>query len=942
MDEEYQPGQIEPKWQDAWAEAGVFESDADSSKPKFYCLEMYPYPSGAMHMGHVRNYSIGDAIARYRRARGFNVIYPIGFDSFGMPAENAAIAEGGHPREITERNMAKITAQIKRIGFSYDWRRLLMSHDPDYYRWNQWFFLKFFEKGLAYRALAPVNWCDDCNTVLANEQARGGRCWRCSSLVSVKEMVQWFLRITDYSDELLDGLEQVDYPENVRLLQQDWLGRSEGALIRFPVVDSAEVIETFTTRPDTIFGVTFVTIAPENPLAERLVAGTEHEDAWRELRAEVLGMSDMERGMLRDKKGVFLGKHATNPLSGEKVPIYAGNFVIATYGTGSVMAVPGHDQRDYDFAEEYGIPIRQVLLEHDGDALADELDRAFEGYGPMVNSSRDGFDGLAGTDAINAVIAMLEKEGVGHGTVEWKLRDWGISRQRYWGTPIPIIHCDECGEVPVPETDLPVELPDDVDFTGEGNPLETSATFLDVDCPTCGAAARRETDTMDTFVDSSWYFMRYMDASNSDACFDPDMADYWMNVDFYCGGIEHAQMHLIYARFWTKALRDLGLHSHDEPFQRLLCQGMVNAPTPFCEACKTTLHVEHRESGVCPHCGGPLGERSAKMSKSEGNTINPTPMVDKYGADTVRLFMLFAANPTAGMEWSDAAVVSNFRQLNTIWSLPAQVAGWDDVASPVDNWLAARFRQRQREWVAAMEDVELRVAVRISHYEFHTDLQWYRRRGGGNKELVTGMLRELAPMLHPATPHIAEELWEETGGEGLLAAHLIGEMGAEQEGDASELAAEQYLRSLLEQARKMRGLAARHLEGEPSEVIIQCAESWKGELCRMGMDLQEEDFEMKSALKVIMTREFAHDAEVRKQIPGVWKRVRKQLFKWSPDEKGILRAEVDEVATITAATDFLASELGVDSVQVWTAGEGDDVGDKARFAFPLEPGIAYQ
>ena len=632
MDEEYRPTEIEPKWQQAWADSGVFESDVDEARPKFYCLEMYPYPSGAMHMGHVRNYSIGDMVARYKRAQGFNVIYPMGFDSFGMPAENAAIAEGGHPRDITERNMAKITAQIKRIGFSYDWRRLLMSHDPGYYRWNQWFFLKFLEKGLAYRALAPVNWCDDCNTVLANEQSRGGRCWRCSSLVTVKDMVQWFLKITDYSDELLDGLERVDYPENVRLLQQDWLGRSEGALIRFPVVDSDEVIETFTTRPDTIFGVTFVTIAPENPLAERLVAGTEHEDAWRELRAGVLGMSDMERGMLRDKKGVFLGKYATNPLNGEKIPIYAGNFVIATYGTGSVMAVPGHDQRDYDFAEEYDIPIRQVLVENDGDVLADKLTCAFEGYGPMVNSSRDGFDGLAGKDAIRAVIGELEKEGAGQGTVEWKLRDWGISRQRYWGTPIPIIHCDKCGEVPVPEADLPVQLPDDVDFTGEGNPLETSPTFSNADCPSCGAPARRETDTMDTFVDSSWYFIRYADPSNSGFCFDADKADYWMNVDFYCGGIEHAQMHLIYARFWTKAIRDLGLHSYDEPFQKLLCQGMVNAPTPFCEACNTTLHVEYREAGVCPHCSGPLTERSAKMSKSEGNTVNPTPMIEKYGA----------------------------------------------------------------------------------------------------------------------------------------------------------------------------------------------------------------------------------------------------------------------------------------------------------------------
>ena len=511
-------------------------------------------------MGHVRNYSIGDAVARYKRMMGFEVLYPMGFDSFGMPAENAAIKEGGHPHDITEKNMASITKQIKRMGFSYDWNRMVKSHDPNYYKWNQWFFTKFYENGLAFQEFAPVNWCNLCNTVLANEQVKAGRCWRCNGPVIQKEMSQWFLDIPKYAQELVDGLEQIQFPENVAAMQRDWLGRSEGAEITFEIEDSDDTITVFTTRPDTLFGVTFVTLAPEHELAKKLVSGTEYEADWQALHDEVSVMAEFDRiKNMNKKKGVPLGKNAIHPLTGEKIPIWSGNFVIASYGTGAVMAVPAHDERDFDFAKKFSIPIRRALVMSENGDASQELAKAETEYGWMVNTGRDDFDGLYGNVAITAVIDELIRVNRGKRKLNWKIRPWLISRQRYWGTPIPIIHCDDCGTVPVPEKDLPVELPRDIVF-GKGNPLETSSEFMQVKCPTCAKDARRETDTMDTFVDSSWYFLRFTDATNNEQCFSRDSANHWMNVDFYCGGIEHAQMHLIYARFWTKALRDLGLH----------------------------------------------------------------------------------------------------------------------------------------------------------------------------------------------------------------------------------------------------------------------------------------------------------------------------------------------------------------------------------------------
>ena len=752
-------------------------------------------------------------------------------------------------------------------------------------------------------------------------------------------MDQWFLRITDYAQELLDSLEDISFPDHVKALQRDWLGRSEGALIKFAVDgDEGLVIETFTTRPDTIFGVTFVTLAPENPLCEILVSGQENESEWQKLRKEVSMLSDMDRGMVKEKKGVFLGRYAVNPLNGEKIPIFAGNFVIASYGTGSVMAVPAHDQRDYEFAIEHQLPIRKVLVESNQDD-GEDIKQAFEGYGEMINSTRDGFDGLSGDEAKRAVINTLENEKSGNGMVQWKLRDWLISRQRYWGTPIPIIHCGECGLVPVPEEDLPVLLPDDVTFSWEGNPIESSTTFSNVECPKCGNDARRETDTMDTFVDSSWYFMRYTDALNLDECFSEEAAKYWMNVDFYCGGIEHAQMHLIYARFWTKALRDLGLQNVAEPFDELLCQGMVNAPAPYCKSCNVTHNTSERGK-ACPHCKGELSERSAKMSKSLGNTVSPVSMVDKFGADTVRLFILFAAQPTAGMDWSDTAVEACNRQMKAIWNLSRGLLSWTDDCSDVDEWLMAQFKARKREWITAMEDVDLRAAVMISHYDIYSDLIWYQRRGGKNGGLARSLLLDWSEILHPATPHMAEELWSIAGGDGFVAEHIM-EIKNENVDDRNILERELFVHSIIDQARQMKELAERHLDGGATSVTIQCSESWKGELVRTGIELLESDFPMKKAMGEIMSRPFAQDEELRGIIPGAWKRIMKQLYRWSPSERNVLKANLNEVEILRDVIDFIGDELGVNEVNIYLAGDGEDIGGKAKFAFPSEPGIAY-
>ena len=928
-------------WQKKWDDAGLFHADIHGDRPKFYCLEMYPYPSGKMHMGHVRNYSIGDAVARFKRLMGFDVLYPMGFDSFGMPAENAAISEGGHPHDITERNMASITAQIKRMGFSYDWRRTLKSHDPRYYKWNQWFFTKFMESGLATREFAPVNWCTSCTTVLANEQVKAGRCWRCNGPVTQKEMSQWFLNLPLYGQELQDGLETINFPENVKSLQQDWIGRSEGANILFGIVDSDEDIEVFTTRPDTLFGATFVTLAPEHPLAESLVSGTEHEEAWRALHDEVAVTSEFDRiKNMNKKKGVFSGRYAVHPLTGEKVPIWFGNFVIATYGTGAVMAVPAHDERDFDFAQQYDIPIHRVLvMTENGDAAA-PVKKAEVELGWMVNSPMEGFDGLYGSEAKTAVCQALEAKGRGHQTINWKIRPWLVSRQRYWGTPIPAIHCKSCGVVPVPEEDLPVELPRDVVF-GQGNPLETSESFLNVSCPTCGDEARRETDTMDTFMDSSWYFLRYTDALNDDQPFAKQVADHWMQVDFYCGGIEHAQMHLIYARFMTKALRDLGLTTVDEPFNELLCQGMVNKSAPFCSSCGVTLSTSY-EGSPCPHCDGELGSRSAKMSKSLGNTVSPEDMIQRYGADTVRLFILFAANPTAGMDWSDAALDANHRVMLQMQAMPQQLMDWSKGPTVMDEWFDARFTQRLHEFGTAMETYDLRRAVELSHYDVIKDINWYVRRGGGNPAVAERWLPLWAQMVSVSTPHLAEEWWASfPATSGLVAGSRLTLPEPLSESQQLTLSGEQYIRDILDQARKVRIVAERHLGGPATKATFVVTPAWKREMAVAALAFIGEGGHPKQFIPVLKELPLAQ-GERMGEMMGFWgKKMLPQVFKWDDASREVLCSAMDEAAVLSAASAFIADELELAEVHIVVGESPDDETGRAGSAMPLSPAVVY-
>ena len=948
----YDAQEVEARWQKAWSDAGAFKAEIDPSKTKFYCLEMFPYPSGSMHMGHVRNYSIGDAMARFQRLMGYNVLYPMGYDSFGMPAENAAKKEGEHPHTVTHSNIASIRADQERMGYSYDWDRFLATSDVDYYKWNQEMFLTLNEHGLVERRIAPVNWCMDCDTVLANEQVKNNRCWRCGLEVVQRDMAQWFLRMTEYSDELLDELDHIVFPENVKAMQRNWIGRSHGAHIEFPVAGLDAVVGVFTTRPDTIFGVTFVTLSPEHPLCEQLCTGTEWEAGWRNLRDECARMSEFERiNMLKEKKGVFLGRHVINPLNSEQVPIYAGNFVVASYGTGAVMAVPGHDQRDYDFAKEYDLEIRRVLIEKEGDDPTAPLSEAFEGYGPMVNSGRDGFDKLAGDEAMSTVIAALEETESGHGTVEYRLKDWLLSRQRFWGTPIPIIHCDSCGIVPVPSSDLPVELPLDVTFSEEqsGNPLAAHDAFVNTSCPSCGKAAMRETDTMDTFYDSSWYFMRFCDANNDSSPFDREAVDYWMDggVDLYIGGIEHAVMHLLYARFFTKFTRDAGMNEVGEPFGRLVCQGMLNAPAPFCADCNAEYHVDNFESD-CPTCGKSLTSRSAKMGKSLGNTVSPEEMVGRYGADTVRLFILFGANPEAGMDWSDSALEANDRQMFAINEAVESALAMKESPGPMDDWLNARLRTNHMTWREAMSEVSLREGVMVSHFEMLTDWNWYCHRGGCDRNTVRAFLEGWIPMLAPATPHIAEEFWQKLGGEGLLATKVIQETGDSPQ-DITVLAREAYLRDLIASGRSLRGLAERHIEGNIRRAVIQTVAVWKRELARDAIRLEAEGFDFKADGQAhLQTLEIFETESLRGEIIQTWmaltagsKKKRGRIHSWSDGEKALISSNLDETAVIEANYDFVTASLEVESIVVYPVGEGEDVGGKAKLSFPLEPGIAF-
>jgi len=739
----YSPRDIEPKWQKRWEETGLYRSVEDPSREKFYCLEMFPYPSGDLHMGHMRNYAIGDAYARFLRMKGLNVLYPMGYDAFGLPAENAAITRKVNPGQWTRTSINRMIEVQKKMGLSYDWDRTLATCEPEYYRWNQWIFLKFMEKGLAYRKSAPVNWCPSCQTVLANEQVEQGGCWRCHTIVQKKNLKQWFLKITAYADELLDDLEHLDdWPERVKTMQRNWIGRSAGAEIDFKVTGSDHAISTFTTRPDTVFGITYMVMAPEHPLVDELVDGTERADMVREFVREVQEKTFIERtDETREKEGVDTGRTFINPATGEEFPIYVADYVVMEYGTGSVMGVPAHDQRDFEFARKYGLPVRVVIQDETGALSDNTMSEAYVEDGVMVNSGP--FDGMPNKKAMPGFISYMEERGWGRAALSYRLRDWLISRQRYWGTPIPIIYCDECGTVPVPEEDLPVILPSDVEFSGEGNPLETSKTFLNVKCPTCNRPARRETDTMDTFIDSSWYPFRYTDPAYDKAPFDQVKAAYWMPVDQYIGGIEHAILHLLYARFFTKGLRDLGLTDANEPFKRLLTQGMVI-------------------------------KDGAKMSKSMGNVVPAEEMMSRYGADTARIFILFASPPEKELEWSDHGVEGAYRFLNRVHRLVMEnltlFAGEPGASGKGDENVRSLVHNRHRTVQKVVGDIERRfqfnTAISAIMELVNETLKFIASNGTageGGAEAASDAIKTTILLLAPFAPHLAEELWEAVG-----------------------------------------------------------------------------------------------------------------------------------------------------------------------------------
>lgn len=745
MPDSYPFARIEDKWQEYWKETKQFKAIEDPEKKKYYLLEMFPYPSGDIHMGHVRNYSIGDVVARFKTMKGFSVIHPMGWDAFGLPAENAAIKRGVHPAKWTMQNVENMRAQLMRMGFSYDWDREVSACLPDYYRWGQWLFLRFYERGLAYRKMATVNWCESCNTVLANEQVESNKCWRCGTEVVQKSLEQWFLKITDYVDELLECLDNMPgWPEHVLAMQRNWIGKSTGVQIEFPLADSDEKLPVFTTRQDTIFGATYMVLAPEHPLVNELVQGTDREAAVKEFVKEI---SKEEKAVREaadvEKRGIFTGAFVINPMTHEKIPIWLADYVLMEYGTGAVMAVPAHDQRDFEFAKKYDLPIRLVIQPPGGELTAESMTEAYVEPGIMANSGQ--FDGLENAEGKEKIADYMEAEGIGSRSINYRLRDWCVSRQRYWGTPIPMIYCDKCGIQPVPDSDLPVVLPQDVEITGDKvSALGSYEDFVKTECPKCGGTARRETDTMDTFVDSSWYFLRYADPKNESLPFAKEMVNYWLPVDQYIGGVEHAVMHLLYSRFFTKVMRDMGLIDVDEPFDNLLTQGMV------------------------------LKDGSV-MSKSKGNTVDPTALIEKYGADTVRVFSLFAAPPEKELEWSEEGIEGISRFLNRVWRIVVKyIPRIKEISAEYDgDGLSDSAKELCRMTHITLKRVTVDIGERM-HFntaisaimELVNHLYIIDEPGDPSTlAVLKEALEVLVITISPFAPHMSEELWEMLGNE---------------------------------------------------------------------------------------------------------------------------------------------------------------------------------
>ncbi len=761
MKESYFPQEIEKKWQGIWEETRAFKTLDESDKPKYYALSMFPYPSGKLHMGHVRNYTITDVIARFKKSNGFNVLHPIGWDSFGLPAENAAMKHNADPETWTDENIAYMTKQLKMLGLSYDWDREVTTCKPDYYKWTQWLFLQLYKKGLVYKKEAAVNWCNECGTVLANEQVIDGKCWRCDSVVEKKYLSQWFIKITEYADVLLEDLDKLPgWGDNVKTMQANWIGKSKGAIFKFPVVDAPNgeemYVPVYTTRPDTVFGITYLVVAPEYKDIEKLTTA-ENKDAVEEYRANARKMTEIERlSTDRVKTGVPLGTHCRNPFNGEIFPLWTADYALVEYGTGAVMAVPTHDERDFDFAKKYNMPMKVVIepsTPHPNPLPqgARELTEAYTEPGVLVNSGE--FNGMKNNEAKKAITKWAVDKGFGEFKTQYRLRDWLISRQRYWGAPIPVVYCDKCGIQPVPEDQLPVMLPKDVDFSVAGkSPITTSKTFKDTVCPVCGGHAVRETDTMDTFVCSSWYYLRYADANNSEKCFDRDTVNHWLPVDQYVGGIEHAILHLLYSRFFTKALRDCGLLDFDEPFKNLLTQGMVL-------------------------------KDGAKMSKSKGNTVDPDEIFENYGADTARLFILSDSPPARDFDWSDAGVEGCYKFLNRVWRLISTNA--QNIT--LDYKLNFPLEKSNDDLVRTVHIAIKGITNDISNdFQFNTVISKYREltnaiydwQGGKckdgaelsdeDKQVLSFAIVSLMKLMSPVAVHLTEEAWHELGGEGSI------------------------------------------------------------------------------------------------------------------------------------------------------------------------------
>ncbi|MCP3944782.1 MAG: leucine--tRNA ligase [Desulfobacteraceae bacterium] len=785
MEERYNPGRVEAKWQEYWSKNEVFKVTTDPSKEKYYLLEMFPYPSGKIHIGHVRNYTIGDVVVRYKRMKGFNVLHPMGWDAFGMPAENAAIDNNTHPAAWTYENISAMRVQLKKMGFSYDWDREIATCRPEYYKWEQWLFLKMLENGMAYRKESFVNWCEKCQTVLANEQVEQDKCWRCSQVVQQKKLWQWFFKITDYAEDLLVHCDKLPgWPDKVTTMQKNWIGKSIGSELKFKIDGQDEDLTVFTTRPDTVFGATFMCLSPEHPLVETLSKGTNQEAV---VDAFVQKISNQERsadGIEKyEKEGVFTGAHCINPATKEKIPIYTANFVLMGYGTGAIMSVPAGDQRDFDFARKYGLEIRVVVQPRDAILDFSTMVEAYTGDGVMVNSGQ--FDGMDNQNAVEVITDWLEENGRGKKAISYRLRDWGISRQRYWGTPIPVIHCPSCGVVPVPEEDLPIRLPEEANLLAKGgSPLPALDYFSKTTCPACGGKdAKRDTDTMDTFMESSWYYLRYCSPRYEEGMFDPAAVKYWAPVDQYIGGVEHAVLHLLYSRYFMRVLNTLGLIDFKEPFTRLLTQGMVCKETMTCPEHGFLFPEEAKKQGddslACTRCGKKVEVgRVIKMSKSKKNVVDPNELLEKYGADITRLFCLFAAPPERDLEWSEDGVEGSNRFVNRVWRLAIECMDKIDAAS-IESFNGAasdlKFQGAKGLYIKANQTIKKVTDDIDKSFHFNTAISAVMelvnamytvdidKADKEMKSVLLFCLENVLLLLSPIIPHFSEELFEKMG-----------------------------------------------------------------------------------------------------------------------------------------------------------------------------------